>query len=201
VTNTSTRESDFEALYDRFRPRIVRYLSRLVGESEAEDLAQSVMVKVSEGLPSFRGDSNLSTWIYRIATNVGLDALRRKAARPQVENEVDLGEEEVPQGAQVPSAETAATREEMNACIREFIERLPENYRMVITLSEIEGFTNEEITQILGISLDAVKIRLHRAREKLRRELGDGCSFDRGDDGELACERKSIVSLTYRRKG
>ena len=79
----------------------------------------------------------------------------------------------------------------MNACIREFIERLPENYKTVVVLSELEGFKNGEIAAILGISLDAVKIRLHRAREKLRKTLQTGCSFYRNADDELACDRKA----------
>ena len=73
----------------------------------------------------------------------------------------------------------------MNACIREFIERLPPNYKMVMVLSELEGFKNDEIAEILGLSLDTVKIRLHRAREKLRKELEAGCSFYRDECDEL----------------
>ncbi len=64
---------DFQSVHKDFRPRVLRYLSRLVGEAEAEDLTQSVMLKISEALPGFRGDSSLSTWIYRIATNAALD--------------------------------------------------------------------------------------------------------------------------------
>ena len=91
------------------------------------------------------------------------------------------------------TVEATAIREEMNACIREFIERLPGAYRTVMVLAELEGFTNAEIAGILGVSLDTVKIRLHRAREKLRSELETGCSFDRGERNELACERKPLV--------
>lgn len=188
----------FETVHDRFRPRVLRYLTRLVGEREAEDLAQSVMLRISEALPRFRGESSLSTWIYRIATNAALDALRREAGSPVAESVVDLDEDDAALGGQAPSAETAANREEMNACVRGYIERLPENYRIVIALSELEGFTNDEIARILGTTIDTVKIRLHRARERLRGDLGKGCNFDRDEDGEFGCEPKAIASVKFR---
>jgi RNA polymerase sigma-70 factor, ECF subfamily len=198
--DTTSATLEFQAVHDRFRPRVLRYLTRLVGEGEAEDLTQSVMLKVSEGLPDFRGDSNLSTWIYRIATNAALDRLRRKTIEPPDEVEGESDQADVPQAEQAPSAETAAIREEMNACIREFIERLPGNYKTVMVLSELEGFKNDEIAAILGLSLDTVKIRLHRAREKLRKALGAGCSFHRDEDGELACDRKPTTAITFRKR-
>ncbi len=198
---TSSVTLEFQAVHDHFRPQILRYLTRLVGEGEAEDLTQSVMLKVSEGLPNFRGDSSLSTWIYRIATNAGLDRLRRITIQPLGEVDVESDEADVPQGAQAPSVETTAIREEMNACIREFIERLPENYKTVMVLGELEGFKNDEVAAILGLSLDTVKIRLHRARQKLHKELGAGCSFHRDEDGELACDRKPVTAIAFRRRG
>ncbi len=73
---------EFQAVHDRFRSRILRYLARLVGEGEAEDVTQSVMLKVSEKLVEFRGDSDVSTWIYRIATNAAVDRLRGRANQP-----------------------------------------------------------------------------------------------------------------------
>ena len=167
----------------------MRYLARLVGEGEAEDLTQTVMLKVSRSLPDFRGESSVSTWIYRIATHVALDSLRRKRIATLSESDSAPDEGEVPAGAQAASVETAAIREEMNACIREFIERLPETYRTVMVLSELEGFRDREIAAILGLSLETVKIRLHRARGKLRKDLGAGCRFYRNADNDLACDR------------
>jgi RNA polymerase sigma-70 factor, ECF subfamily len=191
---------DFHSVHDRFRPRVLRYLTRLAGEAEAEDLTQSVMLKVSEGLPDFRGDSSLATWIYRIATNTALDKLRLKAIPSSTDSGSEAEDGSFPPDAQVASAETAAIREEMNACIREFIERLPENYRTAMVLSELEGFKNAEIASILGVNIDTVKIRLHRAREKLRKDLETGCSFYHDRDDELACDRKPAVALMFHRR-
>lgn len=190
---------NFEAIHDSFQPKILRYLTRLVGRHEAEDLAQTVMVKVSEGLKDFRGDAKLSTWIYRIATNAALDRLRKPGLHQagaqgalQEETEPNSEEGNTRLEAQSPSVEQTAIREEMNACIREFIERLPENYKTAMVLGEIEGFKNAEIADILGVSLDTVKIRLHRARERLRKELEAGCGFHRDESNEFACDRKSL---------
>ena len=83
-----------------------------------------------------------------------------------------------------------AIRKEMNECIREFVDKLNENYRTVIILSELKDLKNQDIADILGISLDAVKIRLHRARVKLKELFEAGCEFYRNEDNELACDRK-----------
>ena len=195
-----TATPEFRRIHETFHPKVLRYLARLVGEDQAEDVAQAVMLKVSEGLRDFRGEASLSTWIYRIATNAALDKLRSAGARqadaqddPQAldaDAEIDSDEGSGLE-ARTPSAEATAIREEMNACIRGFIERLPGNYRTVMVLSELEGFKNAEIAGILGTSLETVKIRLHRARERLRRELEAGCSFHHDERDELACDRKS----------
>jgi RNA polymerase sigma-70 factor (ECF subfamily) len=78
--------------------------------------------------------------------------------------------------------------DEMNTCIRNVIDGLPESYRAVLTLSEFEDFKNREIAEILGITLESVKINLHRARSRLRKALEHQCEFYRTDKSELACE-------------
>ena len=193
---------DFQSLHDRFRPRVLHYLTRLLGEAEAEDGTQSVMLKVNEGLARFRGDSSVSTWIYRIATNVALDRLRQKRIGPLTDTGYEFDEDELPPAAGSASVETTAIREEMSACIKEFIDRLPENSKTVMILSELEGFKNDEIAAILGLTVDTVKIRLHRARERLRKDLKAGCTFYRDERAEFACDRKPVsspVAFTPRR--
>jgi RNA polymerase sigma-70 factor, ECF subfamily len=182
---------EFQLIHDNFRPKVLRYLTRLVGQRDAEDLTQAVMLKVCNGLPAFRQESSLSTWVYRIATNAALDKLRGPANECAQEDEGDAEEGIVALDAQSPSTEATAIREEMNSCIREFVDRLPADYKAVIVLSEVKGFKNAEIAAILHVSHDTVKIRLHRAREKLRNDLKHGCSFDRTAGGELACDRKT----------
>ena len=187
---------DFQSIHERFRPRVLRYLTRRVGEADAEDVAQSVMLKVNEGLSAFRGSSDIYTWIYRIATNAALDKLRGKTL--QTVSDAELESDAVPPEAQIASVETAAIREEMSACIAEFVACLPQNYKSVMILSEFEGLTNDEIAGILGLSVETVKIRLHRAREKLRKELQAACNFSRDGGNELACDRKPVAPITFR---
>ena len=141
-------ELEFQKIFDAYQPRILRYLARLVGEHEAEDLTQEVFVKVSQALKTFRGEAQLSTWIYRIATNAALDRLRspsfpRSDRKRLSEDSIEQGELEVDDrdiwtGEKKPSVEQQHVRKEMNECIRDFIERLPESYRTVLVLSEME---------------------------------------------------------------
>jgi len=191
-------ELEFQKIHTTFRPKILRYLTRMVGKYEAEDLTQEVFVRVSKGLKTFRGESQLSTWIYRIATNVAVDRLRSPSFQlttPKSFLSDSMGEDEehkdVLTGERPPSVEHQLIRKEMNECIRDFVENLPENYRTVVVLSELEQLKNDEIAKILGVTLDTVKIRLHRARARLKKELETHCSFYRDERNELACDLKT----------
>jgi RNA polymerase sigma-70 factor (ECF subfamily) len=171
---------DFEEVYDAYQPRILRYLTHMVGEAEAEDLTQEVFVRVSRALTAFRGDSQLSTWLYRIATNGAIDRLRMASSRGEsgsrsLDESAEIEAIEIRTGEQPPSLEQELLRRERYECFIEFVRRLPANYRTVIVLSELEGLANPEIAEILGLSLDAVKIRLHRARARLFQQLRDEC--------------------------
>jgi RNA polymerase sigma-70 factor, ECF subfamily len=189
------RPLDFQNVYGEFHVRIRRYLERLMPSSDAEDVTQEVFAKVNQALPQFRGEASLSTWIYRIATNAAYDRLRspsfRHAGDVALANEARVED-------RAPGIEQKLVRREMNDCIGGYIARLPASYRSVIVLSEHEGLTNQEIADTLGVSLDTVKIRLHRARARLRKDLGNGCNFYRDERNELACEPKPVVSPLLR---
>ena len=193
---TDTKK-EFSAIHAEYRPKIVGYLRRLVGD--AEDVAQEVFVKVSRSLDNFRGDSSLSTWIYRIATNAATDHLRKPSSRQALPATGGPPDDEAPADDSEalddgnPVLDTLLIRKDMNECIRGVVDSLPENYRTVLVLGEIEGLTNAEITEVLGISLDTVKIRLHRARARLRKALEAKCSFYHDMRNELACDRKTIL--------
>jgi RNA polymerase sigma-70 factor (ECF subfamily) len=193
----TTPRLDFREVHDTLRPRVQRYLARMAGEAEAEDLAQEVFEKVSRGLEDFRGDADLSTWVYRIATNTALDRLRRRGKPTDSvdPSSVDTiaaleADRNVWTDAIRDTLEGRVIRDEMNACIREVINRLPENYRTVMILGDLEGFSDREIAEILGLSLRNAKIRLHRARVQLRQALEKACVFYKSEDNELACDRK-----------
>lgn len=160
-------ELEFDKIHADFRPKVLRYLTRMVGEHEAEDLTQEVFVKISRALQTFRGESRLSTWIYRIATNAALDRLRdpsfKRIAQEGLIEDADSGEirieDKVVMPGQVPSLEQQVCRKERYECYRDFIQDLPANYRTVVALSELEDLAANEIAEILGLSVDVVKIR------------------------------------------
>lgn len=187
---------DFEKLHTRYRPKIHRYLCRLAGENEAEDLCQEVFVKVERNLTSFRNEAQLSTWLYRIATNSFYDRLRSPSFKQKSKEypiEIDdnpLEKRDFTTQQQKPGIDQQVIRDEMNACIRGYIDQLPENYRTVLLLSEEEGFKNREIAEILQVSLDNVKIRLHRAKAKLKVSLQGNCDFYLDERSEISCDRK-----------
>ena len=188
---------EFEKIYEDFQPKISNYLSRLIGPGEAEDTAQEVFTKISRSLDSFKGQSKLSTWIYRIATNTAIDKLRsagHKHTAGQIRLDDGTGIENTPPGIRAPDTPTdqKVIRREMSECVREYVDRLPPDHRTVLILKELEGFKNREIAAILDISLENVKVRLHRARARLKQELADGCDFYLNEEGTLACDRKPI---------
>ncbi|MHC4519012.1 MAG: RNA polymerase sigma factor [Planctomycetota bacterium] len=191
-----TTGPDFDSIYAEFHEKVGHYLERLVGKNQAEDLTQEVFLKINNALADFKAQSSVSTWVYRIATNAGLDRIKSRSHREDGKTgRLEKTDDEQKAGSvcvegESLSAEREAIRSEMNACIREYVDRLPTDYRTVIVLSEIKELKNQEIADILGISLDAVKIRLHRARARLKAEFEAGCHFYRDEEGNLACDRK-----------
>lgn len=188
---------DFSQLHQQFRGKILAYLTSLAGPDEAEDLCQETFLKVERALPSFRGEAQPATWIYRIATNLFLDR-QRSAAFKQKKCESasfeglaeQLPEQMAGDNEPVAKVDQQVIRAEMNACIRGYIDQLPDPYRTALLLSDVEGFSNREIAEILQISLDNVKIRLHRARRMIKESLKNHCDFYHDERSELSCDRK-----------
>ncbi len=188
---------DFQEIYTEFQPRILHYLSRMMGPEEAEDVAQEVFEKVNHSLDGFRGQSKLSTWIYRIATNTAIDKLRspsfkQSASRAALEEAAETEPRNTWTGHAQAAIDQTVIRKEMSECVREYIDRLPPDYSTILILSEIEGFKNKEVADILQISLENAKVRLHRARARLKKELDNGCDFYHNEEGALACDRKPV---------
>ncbi len=148
----------FEQLYETYRGRVFSTAYRMLSSrADAEDVTQDVFVKVFKKLGAFRGDSAVSTWIYRIAVNACLDFRRRRRLRQAVS---------LDDGVEVGSTPLSVTR-----LIESALPRMAEGYRQVFVLHDIQGLKHEEIGRILGITDGASKSQLHRARAFLRREL------------------------------
>ena len=193
---TDAKDSEFNRVFGEQHKPVYNYVLRMVRErSLAEELTQDIFVKVYRSLSDYRGDSNLSTWLYRIATNACLDYFR---SRPHKKSEkTDLLSSEalltsaLPKDNQEPpNAEEELIAVQMSSCVRSYIDDLPEDYRAVILLHDLQGFTNPEIARITGASLENVKIRLHRARQRMKEVFSSNCNFYRDERNVLRCVEK-----------
>jgi RNA polymerase sigma-70 factor, ECF subfamily len=172
------------------RARLLRYIASMVRDTaEAEDVLQDVMLRASRGYAELHAEQALTGWLYQIATHACVDHLRRRARRLPVETWTEL-DELVACDDSLPSLDQRVERQQMSSCVQQLLERLPDPYRSVIILCDVEGLTAPEIGELLGLTLTTVKIRIHRARRQLRKELEAGCSFSRDERGVLVCEPK-----------
>jgi RNA polymerase sigma-70 factor, ECF subfamily len=181
---------DFDAIYTAFYARILRYLTRLAGPDEAEDISQEVFSKISRSLAGVRSEASLSTWVYRIATNAAMDRVRSAGFRASASAESLSEAGDVQIAESVPSAEQQLIRAEMSECVRGLVRQLPADYRTVLVLSDMEGLKGAEIAEVLGASLQTVKMRLHRARVRLKMLMEERCTFYRNEEDTLLCDRK-----------
>lgn len=150
-------------------------LRLLADPKEAECVLQETFLKVFQALPEFKGQSSLSTWIYRIATNYALMRIRsRKKASSSlddVENQVSISALETFNRSVGNNPLRAVVNEELRSAMEKAIAELPAKFRSVFVLKDIEGFSLKEISDMLGLTLAAVKSNLHRARLFLRNRL------------------------------
>lgn len=167
----------FEALVARYRDRIYRLaLSMTKSESEAEEVVQDAFLNVFRNLDSFKGASSPSTWIYRIATNSALMRMRTRRRKPLLSIEELQPARPArrsiwPSGSWGRQPETAALDRELRGQISAAIAKLPDKYRIVLLLRDVEGLSNAEVAQMIGVTVPTVKARLHRSRLYVRNEL------------------------------
>lgn len=184
-------------VYESYHRRVAAYAAKLLGTDEAEDVAQEVFLKVARSLGTLSEGARLTSWIFAITLNTARDHARRRAADARRVEPVAAGSETEDGAAdpvaQVPDTahrnpEQAAIRNQMVACYLDYVRRLPRRYYAVYALSELEELSNREVAEQLSLSLATVKIRLHRARALLHRELRRKCRCYRNDRGELMGE-------------
>lgn len=167
-----------ERVFREHAPRVYNLARRMLGnDADAEDVTQDVLLQVVRKLDTFRGDSALSTWLHRVTVNAALAARRKRSRREDgrvydpLESFTDDGHHagHVRPWPRLPES-PVLDREEANL-IETAIARLPEMYRDVLVLADVEQLQNPEIADMLGLSLPAVKSRLHRARLMMRETL------------------------------
>ncbi len=169
----------FEALYRRYVSMVYRQAIKLVGnEAEAEEVVQEVFLTLYEKAKTFRGDSALSTWLYRLTVNTTLMKLRRRKRTKEVAFDdylpqyQDDGHHLVrPVVDWSPDPEGRLLRAEVHRTLQQALDQLPPVEKAVVVMSDLDGVANREIGKALGLSVPAVKSRLHRARLFLRGQL------------------------------
>jgi RNA polymerase sigma-70 factor (ECF subfamily) len=177
----------FEAIARELERPLRRYLERYVGEpSVADDLLQETLIRISRGLASFAGRSSHKTWAFAIASRVAADHFRDPARRRKIV-ELDEVDEPVDPG---PAVDERLIAGQMNDCVRGVIDSLPEAYRAALILHDLEGLTARRTAEIIDCSLATAKIRIHRARARLRQALEDQCDFYRDQDDVFRCDQK-----------
>jgi RNA polymerase sigma-70 factor, ECF subfamily len=187
----------YNEIHDSYYLKIQRYLTRIVGPDEAEDISQEAFIKINKSLDTLQDENKLSYWIYRIALNAARDHMRTKKSKIPVVSIEDLSGS-IDSGCRSRLNELADNRsktpdeklikDEMLQCYIDYVEQLPEKYYEIYVLDEFDGLSNQEIADKLSISLDTVKIRLHRARNELNELLRKNCSCYSDKNGNIMCE-------------
>lgn len=164
-----------ELVFREYAPRIYNLARRMLGnDADAEDVTQDVLLQVVRKLDTFRGDSQLTTWLHRVTVNAALAHRQKRANRQKHESgeaDDELLETAAPETAVKRwnvSPDEPVLAAEQQEVIEKAIQKLPEPFRDVYVLADVEGLPNAEIGEILGLSVAAVKSRLHRARMRMR---------------------------------
>lgn len=184
------QQDAFSALLDRYQGKVYGMVRRMWSRDRqlVEDLTQEVFLRVHRGLPKFQGDCALSTWIHRITVNVCISELRQRKAmkrdRPTISLDQPVGGNDDEGSLPEPMDEEREPSEQMerselyNAC-RAAIDELPELWRVILTLRDLEGRSYEEIAEVLDLPIGTVRSRLHRARARVRRRLDEPAAATR----------------------
>ncbi len=168
-------DAAFETLVRTFGGQMLSVARRFLrNEDHAQDAVQDAFLSAFNALAAFDGRSKLSTWLHRIVVNAALMKLRTRKRHPEQSIEALLptfqadGHQQSPAARWKDSPESISQRSETQALVRQQIEKLPETYRTVLLLRDIEEHDTETVAQMLDVSPAAVKVRLHRARQALR---------------------------------
>jgi RNA polymerase sigma-70 factor (ECF subfamily) len=170
----------FEELVRKYQPKVFSMaLSFTRNREAADDLAQEVFLKAYLALPRFHGRSEFGTWLYRISVNHIKDYLRKKGRAKEVSLE-DVREISFSDKEQTEKAERDREVESRRTLVRAFVGSLPDKYRIILTLRDIQGLPYEEISRVLKLSPGTVDSRLHRARRMLRVKLAPHLAAEGG---------------------
>lgn len=176
LVNQNEEQLDFKFLVENTQEKVRNTCLRFVNNSEdADDIAQEVFIQVYDSLSHFRNESQLSTWIYRIAVNKSLDFLRKKKRKKRFAQLISLfGYEEDREEIDYPATgnpQNDMENKERKQILDWAVDELPDNQKTAIVLSKYEGFNNKEIADIMNLSLSAIEALIHRAKKNLHNRL------------------------------
>ncbi len=160
-----TNDGAWRALEAKLRP----FVAKRVRSGDVDDVVQEVFLRIQRGLPALRDDQRFGPWIYQLARSAIVDHLRRAARHPQATTEPP----ELPQPAQNEDERAVAREVAQYAAL--MVSMLPSPYREALTLTELEGMTQKQAAEQLGVSLSGMKSRVQRGRQRLRAALEDCC--------------------------
>jgi RNA polymerase sigma-70 factor (ECF subfamily) len=160
----------FELLVRKYQHKIIQLVSRLVGESDAPDVAQETFIKAYRALNGFRGQSAFYTWLYRIGINTAKNHIVSRGRRP-ANQDIDIQDAEqyghTEHLSDVDTPESLLLSDEIKQKVAEVIHKLPADLRQAITLRELEGLSYEEIAEVMDCPIGTVRSRIFRAREAI----------------------------------
>ena len=171
----------YDEYYDKVRKFILAYVKR---EWVADDLIQETFIRIQKNLDTLKDSSKMSSWIFRIAYNLCHDHYRRSRRS-------SLGAQRIQQTIEPfkdPLVQKELEQQQMGECVQDKMDLLPQDFRTVLILSDIMGFSHKEIAEVLDISVSNVKVRIHRGRKKFRAILEEHCSFELDERSVLVCD-------------
>ena len=168
-------ELAFQEIVGRYSQKVFNLAMRLTrNQEDAEEVLQDVFITVFNKIDSFEGKSQFSSWLYRVTANTAFMKLRRRKNKESVSFEdvsSSVKESWVGQTPDEASVDYMSIKHELRDLIESAVSRLPEEYRNIFVLRDIDGLSNEEVSEMVGLTVPAVKSRLHRARMLLRKKL------------------------------
>ena len=176
---------DFWDIYDKHYKKVRKFIYVLVqDEWVADDLIQETFIKVQKNLHQLREESKLSSWIFRIAYNLCQDHFRKMSQSLKSEH-VLIEKKEI---LTEPLFQKEFEQHQMGRCVQDKIRLLSKSHQTVLALFDLMDFSHQEIAEILDISVENVKVRLHRARKKLKTILEENCRFEKDERNVLICD-------------
>ena len=170
-------------LHEKYYEKLRRFILSVVKDNwVADDLVQETFVRAGEKYSDLRDSSRLSAWIFKIAWNLCNDHFNRASYKKTDEFHDHISKVRILEHIE---------HKQMEECIHDKMERLPDKYKLPLMLFDLEGFTHAEIADILGVSVENAKVRLHRGRKELKKILASECEFERDNRNVFVCIPKS----------